>query len=68
VDANHMLIAKKFEKKVNSLLKEKEKRQPLKKRTNLSSGSISNFSYEGFLQKGGCATKRIPRGPWIVNC
>jgi hypothetical protein len=38
VDANHKLIAKKFEEKANTLLKEKEERQPSKKRTNLSSG------------------------------
>jgi hypothetical protein len=31
VDANHTFIVKKFEEKMNGLLKEKEKRQPSKK-------------------------------------
>jgi hypothetical protein len=39
VDANHTLIAKRFEEKVNGLLKERKERQPSKKRANLSSGS-----------------------------
>jgi hypothetical protein len=52
VDANHMLIAKKFKEEVNNLLKEKEKRQPSKKITNLSSGSISNFFHvKDFFKK-----------------
>jgi hypothetical protein len=39
VDANHMLIAKKFNEEVNDLLKEREEKQPSKKRTNLCGGS-----------------------------
>ncbi len=66
VDANHILIATRFKEKVNDLLKEKEERQPSQKRANLSSGSnLYNICSEGFLQKGRCATKRIPKGLWF---
>jgi hypothetical protein len=34
---------KEFDKEVNNLLKEREERQPSKKRANLSSGSIFKF-------------------------
>jgi hypothetical protein len=39
VNVDHGLVAKIFEEEVNNLLKGKEERQPLKKRSN----SLSNF-------------------------
>jgi hypothetical protein len=40
VDAYHSFITQMFEKEVNSLLRNIEEKQPLKKRANLSGGSI----------------------------
>jgi hypothetical protein len=41
VDTYHTLVAKIFEKEVNFSLKGRKKRQPIKKRAIVSSGSIS---------------------------
>jgi len=45
VDANHSFIAQMFEEKVNCLLRSIEERQPSKKKTNPSRGSISKFLF-----------------------
>ncbi len=45
MDANHSFIAQMFEKEVNCLLKSIEERQPSKKKTNPSKGSISKFLF-----------------------
>jgi len=66
VDVIHIIIVKMFEEEVNSLLKRKEEKQPTKKITIMSDGSIFNFIYQRFLKKKGCATERIFRrlGPF----
>jgi len=38
-----------------------------KKQIHLESQSL-NFLCQRFLQKKGCATKRILRGNWFINC
>ncbi len=43
MDVDHSFIAKVFEKEMNSLLKRIKERQPSKKRTNPSRGSIFKF-------------------------
>jgi hypothetical protein len=43
VDVDRSFITQMFEKKVNSLLRNIEEKQPLKKRANLSGGSIFKF-------------------------
>jgi hypothetical protein len=43
VDAKHVVLNKFFEEEVNSSLKRIVKKQPTKKRSNISSSSISNF-------------------------
>jgi len=59
LDADHIVIAKRFEEKMNGLLKKTKERKIAKKITNISRGSISKKKCcEGFLPKGGCATKK----------
>jgi hypothetical protein len=41
LDANHIVIAKRFEEKMNGLLKQTKERKIAKKITNISRGSIS---------------------------
>ncbi len=43
MDVDHSFITKVFEKEMNSLLKRIQERQPSKKRTNPSRGSIFKF-------------------------
>jgi hypothetical protein len=43
VDANHVVLANKFEEKVNSPLKNILESRPTKKRPNLSNSEISKF-------------------------
>ncbi len=45
VDVEHIVIAKLFEEEVNSLLKGRKENQPTKKRTIMSSESISKFFF-----------------------
>jgi hypothetical protein len=45
VDVEHILIAKRFEKEMNNVLKVFEERQPSKKRVNMSRGAILNFFF-----------------------
>jgi hypothetical protein len=71
VDVNHSFIAHKFEKEVNSLLKEivpLVERHPSKKRTNPLGGSISKFFWLKIPLKKRCVIEGIFKGPWFVSC
>ncbi len=68
MDADHIVIAKRFEEKMNGLLKKTKERKIAKKITNISRGSISKKKCcEGFLPKGRCATKKKPWRPWSFD-
>jgi hypothetical protein len=48
VDVNDVIVVKRFEEEVNSLMRRTKEKQP----TNVSKGSISKQTCERFLQKG----------------
>jgi hypothetical protein len=45
VDVKHILIAKRFQKEMNNVLKVFEERRPSKKRANMFGGAISKFFF-----------------------
>ncbi len=61
-DAKHTFIAKRFEEKMNNMLKVIEK-----KRINMF-GRIFFLKFnERFFHKGGCVTKKVPRRLWSFD-
>jgi hypothetical protein len=69
VDANHMLITKKFEEKVNNLVIQTKEMHPEKEEVNITRRLISKkITMMDSLPKEKCAIERILRGPWFFYC
>jgi hypothetical protein len=68
VDANHIVVVKRFEE-VNNSLKQTEEKQPTKEKTNIFGRSnLKKNCCERLFPKGGCARKRIISRPWSFDC
>jgi DNA-directed RNA polymerase subunit N (RpoN/RPB10) len=62
VDANHIVVVKRFEE-MNNSLKQTEEKTNIFGRSNLKKNCC-----ERLFPKGGCATKRIISRPWCFDC
>jgi hypothetical protein len=63
VDVEHTIIAKMFEKEVNSLLKGRKEKQPTKTKVIMSGGSIFKF----FLSKIPFIKKDVPQKEFLED-
>jgi len=69
VDVNHVVITKKFEEEISSVVKGVLKRQPTKKTHKVFSNAIQKKIWcKIYFQKEWCATKTIHARPCPFGC